>query len=162
MHLCFRNPSKNFPGTLRERTFSIKFGTRRFTMAAEIGVGIIGFGLAAKFSTHRLSAPYPALKLVRVRRTHRPTRRTRHIRRRRPCGRRRAARRPGNPADCRRTPNETHYALAKQALSAGKHVVIDKPFAGSSAEAEELVALATAKRSARRAVSTTRAGTVTS
>jgi predicted dehydrogenase len=43
------------------------------------------------------------------------------------------------------TPNETHYALAKQALTAGKHVVIDKPFAGTSAEAAELIDLAEAK-----------------
>ncbi len=26
------------------------------------------------------------------------------------------------------TPNETHYPLAKQALLAGKHVVVDNPF----------------------------------
>ena len=43
------------------------------------------------------------------------------------------------------TPNETHFPLAKQALEAGKHVVIDKPFAASSAEARELVELARRK-----------------
>ncbi|NYF79977.1 Gfo/Idh/MocA family oxidoreductase [Granulicella arctica] len=43
------------------------------------------------------------------------------------------------------TPNETHFSLAKQALEAGKHVVIDKPFAATSAEARELVELAKAK-----------------
>jgi scyllo-inositol 2-dehydrogenase (NADP+) len=40
------------------------------------------------------------------------------------------------------TPNETHFDLAKQALLAGKHVVIDKPFAATSAEAGELKELA--------------------
>jgi scyllo-inositol 2-dehydrogenase (NADP+) len=40
------------------------------------------------------------------------------------------------------TPNETHFALAKKALEAGKHVVIDKPFAATSAQAQELVDLA--------------------
>jgi scyllo-inositol 2-dehydrogenase (NADP+) len=40
------------------------------------------------------------------------------------------------------TPNETHYALARQALLAGKHVVIDKPFASTSEEAKELEQLA--------------------
>jgi predicted dehydrogenase len=40
------------------------------------------------------------------------------------------------------TPVVTHYELAKQALSAGKHVFVEKPQAQSSAEAEELAALA--------------------
>ncbi len=43
------------------------------------------------------------------------------------------------------TPNDTHFALAKQALLVGKHVVIDKPFAATSAEARELVDLAAAR-----------------
>jgi scyllo-inositol 2-dehydrogenase (NADP+) len=43
------------------------------------------------------------------------------------------------------TPNETHFALAKQALEAGKHVVIDKPFAATSAQARELIDLAKAR-----------------
>jgi scyllo-inositol 2-dehydrogenase (NADP+) len=40
------------------------------------------------------------------------------------------------------TPNETHFELAKAALQAGKHVVVDKPFAASSGEARELIELA--------------------
>src|SRR5215469_1051781 len=44
------------------------------------------------------------------------------------------------------TPNETHYDLAEQALTAGKHVVVDKPFAASSAEARELIELAAGKK----------------
>ncbi|HEY5215069.1 MAG TPA: oxidoreductase [Acidobacteriaceae bacterium] len=40
------------------------------------------------------------------------------------------------------TPNETHFELAKAALEAGKHVVIDKPFAASSAQARALITLA--------------------
>jgi len=40
------------------------------------------------------------------------------------------------------TPNDTHFPLARAALAAGKHVVIDKPFANSVAEAEALIALA--------------------
>jgi scyllo-inositol 2-dehydrogenase (NADP+) len=41
------------------------------------------------------------------------------------------------------TPNETHFSLAAQALRAGKHVVVDKPLTGTSAEARELITLAT-------------------
>lgn len=43
------------------------------------------------------------------------------------------------------TPNDTHFPLARAALEAGKHVVIDKPFANSVADAEALVALAEAR-----------------
>ncbi len=40
------------------------------------------------------------------------------------------------------TPNDSHVELATRALEAGKHVVIDKPIAGRSAEVLELIALA--------------------
>jgi predicted dehydrogenase len=40
------------------------------------------------------------------------------------------------------TPAATHYELAKRALEAGKHVLVEKPPAMSAAEAEDLVATA--------------------
>jgi scyllo-inositol 2-dehydrogenase (NADP+) len=40
------------------------------------------------------------------------------------------------------TPNATHFELARQALQAGKHVVIDKPMTTSSTDADALIALA--------------------
>ncbi len=43
------------------------------------------------------------------------------------------------------TPNQTHYAMAKQCLEAGRHVVIDKPLTPTLREAEELVELASRK-----------------
>lgn len=43
------------------------------------------------------------------------------------------------------TPNETHFDLAKRALEAGKHVLADKPFTVTSAEAEILIRLAKQK-----------------
>jgi scyllo-inositol 2-dehydrogenase (NADP+) len=39
-------------------------------------------------------------------------------------------------------PNALHHRLAAAALRAGRHVVVDKPFVTSSAEADELIALA--------------------
>lgn len=43
------------------------------------------------------------------------------------------------------TPIFTHYELAKRALEAGKHVLVEKPLTPSVAQAEELAALAKAK-----------------
>jgi scyllo-inositol 2-dehydrogenase (NADP+) len=40
------------------------------------------------------------------------------------------------------TPDQTHYEFAKQALKAGKHVVVEKPFTQDSRQAGELIALA--------------------
>jgi scyllo-inositol 2-dehydrogenase (NADP+) len=41
-------------------------------------------------------------------------------------------------------PNDAHFSLAHAALLAGKHVVVDKPFTVTSAEAETLIACAEA------------------
>lgn len=43
------------------------------------------------------------------------------------------------------TPTYTHYDYVKQALKAGKHVVVEKPFTVTSSEAEELIQLAKAQ-----------------
>jgi predicted dehydrogenase len=40
------------------------------------------------------------------------------------------------------TPLETHFALAREALSRGKHVLVEKPISSCAAEAEELIVLA--------------------
>jgi scyllo-inositol 2-dehydrogenase (NADP+) len=41
------------------------------------------------------------------------------------------------------TPNTTHHAIAKKALLAGKHVVVEKPFVNHASDAEELIEIAT-------------------
>ena len=43
------------------------------------------------------------------------------------------------------SPNDSHFSLARAALQAGKHVVVDKPFTTTVAEAQELSALAEAQ-----------------
>jgi predicted dehydrogenase len=40
------------------------------------------------------------------------------------------------------TPNDTHYALAREALLAGRHVVVDKPFTATLPQARQLLELA--------------------
>jgi len=49
-------------------------------------------------------------------------------------------------AVCIATPNVFHAPLAKAALQAGKHVMLDKPFAMNAKEAKEVVTLAKKKR----------------
>jgi len=113
-------------------------------MAAEIGVGVIGFGLATRVFHAPFISAVPGLRLHAI------------------------VERSGNAAQLAypnagvvrsveellsdsavslvvvATPNETHYHLARQALLAGKHVVIDKPFAATSAEARDLIEIAVA------------------
>lgn len=40
------------------------------------------------------------------------------------------------------TPNYTHYEYAKKALNAGKHILVEKPFTATSAQAKEIFELA--------------------
>lgn len=44
------------------------------------------------------------------------------------------------------TPNNTHYNFAKEALLAGKHVICEKPFTVTVAQAEELIKLAASEQ----------------
>lgn len=43
------------------------------------------------------------------------------------------------------TPNASHHSLGRQALLAGKHLVIDKPFTITTSDADELIELASQK-----------------
>ena len=114
-------------------------------MAEEIGVGIIGFGLAANVFHAPFVSAVPGLRLAafverkgdEAHKAYPATRTVRTV--------------EELLADSEidvvvvATPNETHFSLAKQCLQAGRHVVIDKPFAGTSTEASELIGIAEAK-----------------
>ncbi len=111
----------------------------------ETGVGIIGFGLATKVFHAPFVSAVPGLRLRAIvqRKGNEAAqaypettiyRSTDEL-----------LRDPAIQLVVVATPNETHFALAKQALEAGRHVVIDKPFAATSAQAAELIELAHAR-----------------
>ena len=113
--------------------------------ASEIGVGVIGFGLGGRVFHAPFVSAVPGLKLVSI------------LQRK---GDDAARAYPSTRIDRSlddllsdksielvvvSTPNETHLSLATRALEAGKHVVIDKPFTATSADALTLIDLAKRK-----------------
>jgi len=111
-------------------------------MSAEIGVAVIGFGLAGQVFHAPFVSAVPGLRLEAI-----VQRKGDEAAKAYPSARilrsvDEALKDAAVQLVVVGTPNETHFALAKQALLAGKHVVIDKPFAPTSAEAKELQELA--------------------
>ena len=115
-------------------------------LAEEIGVGIIGFGLAARVFHAPFVSAVPGLKLLtfvqrkgdEAAKAYPGTKTMRTVEE--------LLADPAIELVVVATPNETHYELARQCLEAGKHVVIDKPFAATSAEARQLIDLAAEKK----------------
>ncbi len=114
-------------------------------MGREIGVGVVGFGLGGRVFHAPFVSAVPGLKLAAIMQRS---------------GDEAAKAYPGTKivrsldellGDASievvvvSTPNETHFRMAMAALEAGKHVVIDKPFAPTSEEAAELGRVAKAK-----------------
>src|SRR5580698_9868428 len=114
-------------------------------MSGDIGVAVIGFGLAGQVFHAPFVSAVPGLKLEAI-----VQRKGDEAAKAYPSARiLRSVDEALKDASIQlivvATPNETHFDLAKQALLAGKHVVIDKPFAATSAEAAELKGLAEKK-----------------
>ncbi|UPG91290.1 oxidoreductase [Luteibacter aegosomaticola] len=111
-----------------------------------IPTGLIGYGTAGAFFHAPLIAAAEGLRLAAI-----GSRRIEEISRDFP-----EARAYENPQDLISdpslqliviaSPNDTHAPLARAALEAGKHVVVDKPFTLNTAEAQALIALAAEKR----------------
>ena len=118
-------------------------------MAQDIGVAVIGFGLAGRVFHAPFVSAVPGLQLrsiVQRRGSEASTaypEQTTGVRVLRSIDE--AIEDPAIELVVVATPNETHFALAKAALAAGKHVVIDKPFASTSQEARELREIAEAQ-----------------
>ena len=108
------------------------------------GVGLIGYGLGGSAFHAPLIAAEPRLRLEAV-----VTSRAGQVERDHP-GTRVAGSAEELLADPAvelvvvAAPNAVHHELAAAALRAGRHVVVDKPFTLSAADADELIALAEA------------------
>jgi scyllo-inositol 2-dehydrogenase (NADP+) len=109
-----------------------------------IGVGLIGYGLGGSSFHAPLIAAEPRLRLQGV-----VTSRAEQVERDHP-GTRVVATADELLADPEvelvviTAPNAVHHSLAAAALRAGRHVVVDKPFTLSTAEADDLITLAEA------------------
>ena len=111
-------------------------------MATRIRVGLIGYGIAGRVFHAPMINAIPDLKLTKVVERHGES----------SCQHypwvevvRHADDLLGDPAIdlvVIATPNTSHFELAQQALLAGKHVVVDKPFTTTSAQAQQLIELA--------------------
>lgn len=106
-----------------------------------LSVGLLGFGLAGSVFHAPLIQSEPRLRLTAV-----ASSRIDDIRRAAPGAQATTAEAviadPSIDLVVIATPNTSHAPLAREALLAGKHVVIDKPMATTAAEAGELIDLA--------------------
>ncbi len=111
-------------------------------MTAPLNVGLLGFGYASATFHAPLIAAVPGLQLTAV-----SSSRPHDVHAAWPdvtvCDSpERLIARPDIDVVVVATPNNTHAPLAAQALMAGKHVVVDKPFTLTVREARDLIALA--------------------
>jgi predicted dehydrogenase len=112
---------------------------------SDIGVAVIGFGLAGRVFHAPFVQAVPGLKLEAIVQRHGDEAAKAYPNARIVRSVEEALADPAVDLIVVGTPNETHFSLAMQALEAGKHVVIDKPFAATSAQARELIDLATTR-----------------
>lgn len=106
-----------------------------------IGVGVVGYGYAGRVFHCPLITQIEGLRLVAVS--------SRDAQRREQARQQWNVRTYAQPEELLSdeqvqlvviaTPHHTHHALGKMALQAGKHVVIDKPFTITTAEADDLI-----------------------
>jgi len=112
------------------------------TMTAPLNVGLLGFGYASATFHAPLIAAVPGLQLTAI-----SSSRPQDVHAAWPnvsvCETpEQLIARPDIDLVVVATPNNTHAPLAAQALMAGKHVVVDKPFTLNVREAQDLIALA--------------------
>jgi predicted dehydrogenase len=111
------------------------------TEGENIRVALIGYGYAGKTFHAPLIQSVPGLQLAIVG-SSRPDRVLADLQGVTVCSAEEAATHPDVDLIVIATPNDSHFPLASAALLAGKHVVVDKPFTVTLAEARALVTLA--------------------
>jgi predicted dehydrogenase len=111
--------------------------------APEIRVALIGFGLAGQVFHAPLISATPGLRLVVIGSSQGQAAGSAYPGVEVVSDPLLAVRHPDVDLVVIATPNETHAPLAEAALGAGKHVVVDKPFTVTLAEARALVGRAT-------------------
>ncbi|ALS28305.1 oxidoreductase [Paenibacillus sp. 32O-W] len=112
----------------------------------EIRVGLVGFGFAGKVFHAPVITAVPGMRLAKIverngdssRKLYPESETVRHVNE--------VLEDASIDLVVVATPSPTHYAVAREALMAGKHVVVEKPFTATSAEADELIALAARQR----------------
>ena len=110
-------------------------------MTNPLNVGLIGFGLAGRVFHGPLIHANPDLRLTHIVQRHGDEAETKYPQAK--------VLRNADELFAEKsvdlivvaTPNSSHFDLATKALSAGKHVVVDKPFTITSADADKLIDL---------------------
>lgn len=111
-------------------------------MSKVISVGLVGYGIAGRVFHAPLISSVHGLRLVSVVERHGETSRDRYPDVAVVKDAFELFRDEGIELVVIATPNTAHYELARAALLAGKHVVVDKPFTVLSSEARELIEFA--------------------
>ena len=113
--------------------------------ADEIGVGLIGYGMASRVFHAPIIEAVPRLRLKKIVERRGEESRGRHAGAETVRDVDEVFADEGIELVVVATPNESHFDLACRALLAGKHVVVEKPFTNTSTEARELIELARAQ-----------------
>jgi len=113
--------------------------------ADAIGVGLVGYGMASRVFHAPVIESVPGLRLRKIVERRGDASRGRHAGAETVRDFDEVLRDEGVELVVVATPNESHFDLARRALLAGRHVVVEKPFTNTSAEARELTELARAQ-----------------
>jgi scyllo-inositol 2-dehydrogenase (NADP+) len=111
-------------------------------MADVLSVGLIGYGMAGRTFHAPVIQSVPGLRLKRVVERHGDESRKRYPWVEVVCDARALLEDEEIDLVVIATPNFSHFDLARQSLMANKHVVVEKPFTTTSAQAQELIDLA--------------------